>query len=126
MSRLKTQICLLCSLNYFIVFLFSFLIVDLYFLIVEIIANIFNHIVEIIISFDISIKEAKPEIEIHTVSVKNKLRKCSISFKVVQTFLFLLLNNSCWSIFFNKVIVYLFYFFQNNGRLISSSVVFIK
>ena len=115
MSRLKTQICLLCSLNYFIVFLFSFLIVDLYFLIVEIIANIFNHIVEIIISFDISIKEAKPEIEIHTVSVKNKLRKCSISFKVVQTFLFLLINNSCWSIFFNKVIVYLFYFFQNNG-----------
>ena len=57
----------------------------------------FNPIVELIISLEILIKEAKAEMEIHIVTAKSKVRKCSMRFRVVQTFLFLLLNNSFWS-----------------------------
>ena len=59
-------------------FYFFFLIIDLYFLILAIITQIFNPIVELIIPLEISTKEAKAEIEIHKVTAKTKARKCSM------------------------------------------------
>ena len=59
-------------------FSFFFLIIDLYFLILEIISKIFNPIVELLIFLEISIKEAKAEMEMHTVTGKTKLRKYSM------------------------------------------------
>ena len=58
--------------------LLSLLIIDLYFLILAIIAQIFNPIVEVIIPLEISTREAKVEMEMRTVTVKAKVRKCSI------------------------------------------------
>ena len=57
-----------------------FIIIDLYFLIPEFIAEIFNPIAEYQIRIPIRIpnKEAKAEIEIHPVIVEAKIRKCSI------------------------------------------------
>ena len=49
---------------------FFFLIIDLYILILAIIAQIFTPTVELIISSEISIKEAKSEMEIQTVTTK--------------------------------------------------------
>ena len=52
-------------------FFFIFLIIDLYFLVPAVIA-------EIVISIGIPSKEAKAEIEIHRVIAEAKIRKCSI------------------------------------------------
>ena len=52
-------------------FFFLFLIIDLFFLIL---AKIFNPIVEILIHLKISIKKAKAEMEIHTVTATSKVR----------------------------------------------------
>ena len=41
-------------------------------------AQIFNPIIELIIPLEISTKGAKAEMEIHTVTAKNKVRKCSM------------------------------------------------
>ena len=49
-----------------------FLIIDLYFLIAAVIAQIFNPIAELLISIGIPTKEAKAEIEIHPVVVESK------------------------------------------------------
>ena len=57
---------------------FFFLITDLYFLILAIIAQIFNPVVEHIIHLKILKKEAKAEMEIHTVTAQTKERKCSV------------------------------------------------
>ena len=62
-------------LSYFFLFL---LIIDLYFLIPAIIAQIFNHIAGLVISIRIPIKEAKSEMEIYPVIVEAKIRKCSL------------------------------------------------
>ena len=59
-------------------FFFFFLIIDLYFLIPAVIPQIFNHIAELKIHIAIPIKEAKKEIEIHSVIVEAKIRKCLI------------------------------------------------
>ena len=59
-------------------FFFFFLIIDLYFLISAVIAQIFNLIAELVIPTGIPVKETKGEIEIHTVIVETKIRKCSI------------------------------------------------
>ena len=59
-------------------FVSFFLIINLYFLILAIIAQIFNPLVELIIPLEISIKEAKAEMEIHIVSAKAKVSKCSM------------------------------------------------
>ena len=59
-------------------FFFFFLVIDLYFLILPVIAQIFNPIVELKIPLEILIKEAKAEMEIHTVTAKTKVRKCSM------------------------------------------------
>ena len=80
-------------------FSFFFLIIDLQFLFPATIAQILNLIVEIIITLEISTKEAKAEMEIHRVTGKTKVRKCSMQFRFVQT---LLLKNSFWSIYLIK------------------------
>ena len=59
-------------------FFFFFLIIDLCFLIAEVIAQILNPIAELAIPIGIPTKEAKSEIEIHPVIVEPKIRKCSI------------------------------------------------
>ena len=58
--------------------LFFFLIIDCYFLILATIAQIINPIVELKIPVEIWTKGAKPEIQIHPVTVKIKVRKCSM------------------------------------------------
>ena len=58
-------------------FLF-FLIIDLYFLMPAVIPHIFNHIAELLIPIGIPTKEAKTEMEMHLVTVKIKITKCSI------------------------------------------------
>ena len=57
---------------------FFFLIIDLYFLIPAVIAQIFNPNAELVLPIGITSKDAKAEIEIHPVIVKAKIRKCSI------------------------------------------------
>ena len=59
-------------------FFFFFLIIDLYFLIPTVIAQIFNPIEELVIPIGIPTKEAKAEMETHPVIVQAKIRKCSI------------------------------------------------
>ena len=59
-------------------FFFFFLIIDLYFLIPTVIAQIFNPIEELVIPTGIPTKEAKAEVETHPVIVQAKTRKCSI------------------------------------------------
>ena len=59
-------------------FFFLFLIVDLYFLIPVVIAQIFNSSAELVIRIGIPIKEAKAKAEIHPVITEAKIGKCSI------------------------------------------------
>ena len=59
-------------------FFFFLLIIDLYFLIPAVIAQIFNPIAELLIPIEIPIKEAKADIEIYPVIAEAKVRKCSI------------------------------------------------
>ena len=73
-------------------FFFFFLIIDLYFLIPVVIAQIFNPIAELVIHIEILIKEAKSELEIHPVIAETKIRKFSIQFRVY----FLLINTFCF------------------------------
>ena len=74
---------MLCNLDFanniiLLCFFFFILIVDLYFLIAAVIAQIFNPIVELIIPLGIPTKEAKAEIETHPVTVETRIRKCLI------------------------------------------------
>ena len=57
---------------------FFFLIIDLYFLIPAVIAQIFNHTVELVIPIGKPIKEVKAEIETHLVTTEAKITKYSI------------------------------------------------
>ena len=59
-------------------FFFFFVIIDLYFLIPAVTAQIFNPNAELVISIGIPSEEAKAEIEIHPIIVEAKVRKCSI------------------------------------------------
>ena len=54
-------------------FFYFFLIIDLYFLIPAVIAQMFNLILELITPIEIPIKEAKAEIETHSVIVEAKV-----------------------------------------------------
>ena len=58
-------------------FFFSFLIIDLYFLIPAVIVQISNPTAELVIPIGIPIKEVKPKIEISPVIVQAEIRKCS-------------------------------------------------
>ena len=65
--------------KFFLAFFFFFsLIIDLYFLVPAIVAQIFNLIAELVIPIGISTKEAKAEMETHPVTVETKIRKYSI------------------------------------------------
>ena len=55
-----------------------FLIIDLYFLIPAVIAQIFNTIAEFVIPIRTQIKEAKAKIEVYTVVVGAYIGKCSV------------------------------------------------
>ena len=57
---------------------FSFVIIYLYFLILGVIAQVFNPVVELVILIEIPTKEAEAEIETHPVLVETKISKCSI------------------------------------------------
>ena len=59
-------------------FFFLFLIIDLYFLVPALIAQIFNPIAELVIPIGTPNKEEKAEIAIHPEIVEAKIRKCSI------------------------------------------------
>ena len=54
---------------------FYFLIIDLYFLIPEAVAQIFNSIAVLVILIGITSNEAKAKIEIHLVTAEAKIRK---------------------------------------------------
>ena len=57
---------------------FFFIIIDFYFLIAAVIAQIFNPIAKLAIPLGIQTKEAKAGIEIHPIIVEHKIRKSSI------------------------------------------------
>ena len=59
-------------------FFFFYIIIDLYFSIPAVIVQTFNPIAELVITIGIPSKESKAEIEIHSVIVEAKIRKCSI------------------------------------------------
>ena len=59
-------------------FFFFFLIIDLYFLIPPVIAQMFNPIAELEIPIGIPTKEAKKDMETHPLIVEAKIRKCLI------------------------------------------------
>ena len=59
---------------------FFFLVIDLYFLIPAVVAQIFNPIAELAIPVEMPIKEEKAENQIDPVIVETKIRKCSINF----------------------------------------------
>ena len=58
--------------------LLFFLIIDLYFLIPAVTAQIFNPIAELVIPIRIPVNEVKAKIKVHTVVVGANIRKCSI------------------------------------------------
>ena len=57
---------------------FFFLIIDLYFLIPAVIAQIFNAVAELVIPIGIPTKEAKAEMETHPVIVEAKIKLLNI------------------------------------------------
>ena len=57
---------------------YFFLIIDIFFLIPAVIAQVFNLIAELVNPIRVLSKEAKAEIEIHSVTVEAEIRKCSI------------------------------------------------
>ena len=59
-------------------FFFRFLIIDLYFLIPAVIAQIFYTIAELVISIGTPIKEGKAEMETNPVISEAKMRECPI------------------------------------------------
>ena len=82
MNQLRIKISLLFSLELakntiLSCFFYFFLIIDSYFLISTIIAQIFNPIIELVIPIEIPIKEVKAEMATHRVIVEPKIRKCS-------------------------------------------------
>ena len=56
--------------------LFFFLIIDLYFLIPDLFAQIFNPVAELAISIEIPTKEAKAEMKTHLVTAEAQISKC--------------------------------------------------
>ena len=64
--------------NFILLYFIVSLIIDLYFLIAAIIAQIFNTIVELVIPKGIPTKDRKAEMEIHPVIVESKISMCSI------------------------------------------------
>ena len=59
-------------------FFFLLIIIDLYFLIPTVIAQIFNHIADLVILIAILAKEATAEMQTYPVTLEIKISKCSI------------------------------------------------
>ena len=59
-------------------FFFLLIIIYLYFLIPTVIAQIFNHIADLVILIAILAKEAKAEMQTYPVTLEIKISKCSI------------------------------------------------
>ena len=59
-------------------FFFLLIIIDLYFLIPTVIAQIFNHIADLVILIATLAKEAKAEMQTYPVTLEIKISKCSI------------------------------------------------
>ena len=85
MNQLRIKISLLFNLELakniiLSCFFYFFLIIDSYFLISTIIAQIFNPIIELVIPIEIPIKEVKAEMATHRVIEEPKIRKrkCSM------------------------------------------------
>ena len=57
-----------------ILYVFFFLIIDLYFLIPAFVSQIFNPIAELVVTIEIPSKETKLEVEIHPIIVAAKIR----------------------------------------------------
>ena len=68
-------------------FVFFFLIINLYFLTPAVITQIFKPIPELAITIEIPTKEEKTEMETHSVIVKITISKESVEFKTLQNFL---------------------------------------
>ena len=84
-------------------FFFFCLIIDLYLLILAVIAQIFNPIIELIIPTEISTKEAKAEMEIHILTAKTKVRSVQCDLESYKPFCSYYSSiNSFWSISLTK------------------------
>ena len=70
----------------FYLFLFFFLIIDLYFLIPAVISLTFNPIAELVILIGIPTKESKAEMETHPVIVEITISKWSMQLKIYKCF----------------------------------------
>ena len=88
-------------------FFFFFLIIDLYFLIFAVFAQIFNFIGELVIPLEIPSKEVKAEIEIHAVNTCSNvqynlefLKSFSVFYSSIHFVLFLLVNNFLFHLYF--------------------------
>ena len=79
-------------------FLFLFLITDLYSLLPAVIAKICIPSVELAVPIEVQTKEAKVEIEAHLLTAEAKINKYSTQFKAIRTTLCLLLIKSFWFI----------------------------
>ena len=87
-------------------------------LIPAVIAQIFNHITELIIPIEIPTKEAKAEIEIHLVTTEAKIRNKSFCFIYIFHFKFLAY------VFFSHI--FKVYFQLNHEFLISQLILFFE
>ena len=81
LKKLNSKISILFNLDFanntiLSCFFFFFLIIGLYILISVAIAQIYNTIAELVIPTGTPTKEAKAEIEIHSVLKETKIRKC--------------------------------------------------
>ena len=99
-------------------FVFFFLIINLYFLTAEVIIHIFNPIAGLVISIGILSKEAKAEIETHSLTVEAKIGKCS-KYNLESYKLFILLTHQFILIYvFKEINFNFFYIFQSKFYVI--------
>ena len=101
-------------------FLLFFLIIDLYFLLPTVIAQIFHLTAEFVIPVRIPTKSAKEEVKKHPVNVEAKKINYSIQFKIAQTFFCFLLFNLFWSVSLMKQFLVSSIFFNLNSWLMFS------
>ena len=111
-------------------FLFS-LFIDLLYLILSLITQIFNPNTELAMPIGISTIEAKKETGTHRVTLLAKMSNCSVLFRRVQTILCFLLIKSFW--FYSSFKQFFIYIFQSkflayvffNYIFLSSNYIFI-
>ena len=91
-----------------------FLIIDLYFSILAVVAQIFNPIAEFVIPVGTPSKKSKSRNRNISVIVKTKITMCTTWFRVVQPSFVLLTDQLIMVCFFHEIIFYYFYIFQSN------------